>query len=157
MKNSNKSNNVFLLLSLPILAITFMVISCESKDLESPTPDYVKTTEARAKAGVVMDVSELSKQTAFPGGTEKMYTFLVENIKYPESAINDSIEGRVFVNFVITENGEVTEAKVIRGVNEALDAEALRVINLMPHWTPAEKDGKTVAVQFNLPISFKLK
>jgi len=158
MKNSNRSNSYILLFSLPILAVVFTVVSCQNAEIESPVVnEFQQTTEARKKAGVVMDASELTKQTEFPGGEEKLYEYLGKNIKYPEAAKKAGIEGRVFINFVVTETGEITEAKVLRDVDKDLDAEALRVINTMPNWSPAEKNGHTVAVQYTIPIMFKLQ
>jgi hypothetical protein len=77
MKNSNRSNSYILLFTLPILAVAFTVVSCQNAEIESPVVnEFQQTTEARKKAGVVMDASELTKQTEFPGGVEKLYEYL---------------------------------------------------------------------------------
>ena len=93
----------------------------------------------------------------FPGGMEAMVKFLSDNVKYPEQAAKDNIEGRVIVQFIIDKTGQISDAKVVRSVSEELDAEALRVVELMPNFIPGRQDGKAVAVRFTLPISFKLQ
>lgn len=90
----------------------------------------------------------------YPGGSEAMMNFFVENIKYPEQARKDSIQGRVFVNFIVEADGKVSNAKVLRGIGGGCDEEAVRVVSLMPAWTPGKQRGKNVRVSFNLPIMF---
>ena len=91
----------------------------------------------------------------FPGGTAKMLTFISENIKYPQSAMEKGIEGKCFIQFVIDVDGSVTNVELMRGFDEECDAEALRVINLMPKWKPGKKDGKPVRVIYTIPVAFK--
>lgn len=93
----------------------------------------------------------------YTGGETAMFSFLVNNVKYPESAAKDSIQGRVVVKFTVQADGAVKDANVVESVCPALDEEATRVVMLMPRWIPGEKDGKKVACSFTLPISFKLK
>ncbi|MDD4645654.1 MAG: energy transducer TonB, partial [Bacteroidales bacterium] len=92
----------------------------------------------------------------FPGGDEALLKFIRDNTKYPTEAVEKKIEGRVFVGFVISKTGEIEQAKVLRGVEPGLDAEALRVINSMPKWTPGAVAGKPVAVSYQVPMSFTL-
>lgn len=96
-------------------------------------------------------------QPEFVGGLEALYKYLVENIRYPEQAKKDSIEGRVFVRFVIETDGRVVNAEVLRGIGGGCDEEALRVVNAMPKWKPGTVDGKPVRTHYNLPITFKLQ
>lgn len=93
----------------------------------------------------------------FPGKQEELYKFIAKNVKYPNECIENEIEGRVFVKFVINQQGKITDSQIIRSVNPLLDAEALRVVNSMPLWKPAMMEGKPVKIEFNLPISFKLQ
>lgn len=92
----------------------------------------------------------------FPGGTAKMLTFISENIKYPQSAMEKGIEGKCYIQFVIDVDGSITNVELMRGFDEECDAEALRVINLMPKWKPGKKDGKPVRVIYMIPVAFKL-
>ena len=92
---------------------------------------------------------------SFPGGNAAMANWLSLNVRYPESARKNNISGRVLVQFVVEKNGRVSDVKVVRGVDPALDNEAVRVVKAMPKWTPAQHKGKAVRSQFTLPINFK--
>ena len=93
----------------------------------------------------------------FPGGMQKAMEFLGKNIKYPVAAQEAKIEGRVIVQFVVERDGSVSNAKVMRGVNPELDAEAIRVVSIMPKWNPGKQRGKAVAVKYTMPIMFRLQ
>lgn len=92
----------------------------------------------------------------FIGGQEALGKFITENLVYPQQAAEDSIQGKVFIEFVINEEGELKDHKVLRGVHPILDEEALRVMKLSPKWKPGKQRGKTVSVKFTLPITFAL-
>ncbi len=93
----------------------------------------------------------------FPGGMEACVKFLADNIKYPEACERDRIQGRVLVQMIIDEAGNVTEPTVIKSVDPLLDAEALRVVKAMPKWTAGQQDGKAIAVRYVVPFVFKLQ
>ena len=103
--------------------------------------------------GEVYDVTEQAPE--FPGGQAAFMKWLSDNIKYPAEAAKNGIEGRVIVQFVIGSDGTVSDAVVRRSVDPLLDAEALRVINAMPAWTPGKQDGKPVAVRYTIPVTFR--
>ncbi|MEL6536445.1 MAG: energy transducer TonB [Bacteroidota bacterium] len=92
----------------------------------------------------------------YPGGQEALMEYLLDNLEYPQDAYQDGIEGKVYVSFLVTEQGEIQEVALVRGVNEDLDQEALRVIEEMGNWTPAENNGEQVTVKIMLPIKFDL-
>lgn len=108
------------------------------------------------KPAPVTDFSKLDVEAEFPGGMKALYKFIAENIKYPEESRNNNVEGKVFVQFTVSDLGNVIDAKVLKGLNSELNAESLRVINKMPKWKPAEQHGAPVSSVFTLPISFKL-
>lgn len=83
--------------------------------------------------------------------------FVYQHLKYPEKAAKEHIEGRIFVQFSIDTNGELVDAKIVRGSNELLKKEALRVTNLSPYWRPGMQDGIPVKVQLTFPILFFFK
>lgn len=95
-----------------------------------------------------------TQMPSFPGGQKAMMQYLAENVKYPENARKNGKSGRVIVQFIVEEDGSITETKVIKSIDPELDAEALRIVNGMPKWTPAIQDGKTVRVKFFMPIVF---
>lgn len=98
----------------------------------------------------------ISKSPEFPGGTDSLYKFLESNLKYPEDAKKDSIQGRVICRFTIDTDGSVTDIQVLRSVHPSLDAEAVRVLSAMPKWVPAETDGKKTRCKFVFPVVFKM-
>ncbi len=126
----------------------------------------VRTNE-NAKADVI--VNSKSQQTNkevfvvveqmadFPGGKDALMKFIAMNIKYPAEAQKVNVQGKVFVTFVVNSNGKVENAKVIRGVHPALDAEAIRVVNSMPDWKPGKQRGTAVDIAYTMPIEFKLQ
>ena len=93
----------------------------------------------------------------FPGGVAELMKYLMTHIQYPANAAKNNIEGRVVVQFVIEKTGEIGEVKVVRSIDEELDAEAVRVVKELPKFEPGRQDGEAVAVWYTLPISFKLQ
>jgi len=93
----------------------------------------------------------------FPGGEAAMYKFIGKNIEYPRMAKESGISGRVFVTFVVERNGRVTDVQILRGIGGGCDEEAVRVIKMMPKWSPGKQRGKPVRVQYRMPIKFTLQ
>ena len=93
--------------------------------------------------GKTFDVVEEMPQ--FPGGPAALFEFLSKNIQYPKDAEKAKLQGRVIVTFVVKKDGSITDAKVVKSVAPSLDAEALRVINAMPNWTPGRQNGQPVS------------
>lgn len=112
------------------------------------------TTVVEHSGTKVYDVIE--SQPQFPGGLNGLIAWLSYTVEYPSEAYKNKKEGKVLVQFVIDIDGSVTDARVVKGVDALLDAEALRVVNLMPTWIPAKQNGEPVKVRFTLPISFKI-
>ncbi len=92
----------------------------------------------------------------FLGGDDSLKSFINRTIKYPELARESSVEGNVYINFVVERDGSVTNPKILRGIGSGCDEEAIRVIKSMPKWVPGKQNGEIVRVQYNLPIKFKL-
>ncbi|MEI6764337.1 MAG: TonB family protein [Bacteroidota bacterium] len=99
-------------------------------------------------------VEEMPK---FPGGDEERVKFLSNNISYPKIAREMGIQGPVYLNFVVNENGKITDLKVIRGIGGGCDEEALRVIKNMPDWSPGRQNGVAVKVMLSMAINFRLE
>jgi protein TonB len=93
----------------------------------------------------------------FPGGEAELFRYLRKNIRYPEIAKTNNIQGRVFLQFVVDSQGNITRIKVLRSVDPFLDAEAIRVVQNMPKWKPGVQGGKNVHVAFTLPVNFVLR
>ncbi|NPA35383.1 MAG: M56 family metallopeptidase [Chlorobi bacterium] len=114
----------------------------------------------RVKAGSVKEkpvFSHVQKMPDFPGGEEAFHKYIKESLKYPETARKNGIQGRVYVSFVVDENGDITDVKLARGVDPALDEEAIRVIKEMPQWTPGMQRNQKVKVGFTVPVNFQIK
>lgn len=93
-----------------------------------------------------------------PGGIDEFRNnYISKNLKYPDVAAENGIQGRVFINFVVEPDGRVTNVKVVRSVDPALDKEAVRVVSSSPKWKPGKQRGKPVRVQFTIPIIFVLQ
>lgn len=119
-----------------------------------PCKETIKKIGEYSENEVFVVVENMPK---FPGGKKALMKFISDNVKYPAEAKKKEIEGRVFIGFIIDKEGNVTNARVLRKVNPLLEAEALRVINAMPKWTPGTQRGKEVRVSYTLPINFSLK
>ena len=95
---------------------------------------------------------------AYPGGQEALENYVNNNIEYQQPAIDDNTEGTVNVQFVVDENGNVTNAKEIgKELGNGLDQEAVRVISNMPKWTPGKVKGKNVKTKVVLPVTYKIE
>lgn len=130
------------------------------------TKDYVSQRDSKDVVEAPVTVPEekdeeepydmVEQKPEFPGGVQGLMQFLSANIHYPVAAQTAGKQGRVVVQFVVEADGAVSSAKVVRSISEDLDAEALRVVNAMPRWTPGKHKGKAVRVKYTLPVSFRL-
>ena len=108
--------------------------------------------EAKEETLTVVDV-----MPQYPGGDRELLKFIAQSIKYPTDAQEAGVQGRVICSFVVDKKGNIVEPKIIRGIDPSLDAEALRVIGMMPRWTPGRQDGKAVRFLYTVPITFRLQ
>lgn len=92
----------------------------------------------------------------FPGGQTELLKYLARSVKYPEESVKNKEKGRVQLTFIINKDGSISDVKVVKEVTPALDAEAIRVVQAMPTWTPGKVKGKIVRVAYTVPITFKL-
>ena len=99
----------------------------------------------------------VEKMPEFPGGMAACLKFLANNIKYPAIAQESNIQGKVIIQFVVNKDGSIVDPVVVRSVDPHLDKEALRVISMMPKWTPGMQRGKPVRVKYTVPVTFRLQ
>lgn len=123
----------------------------ENKPVENPSDFGEYGDEETGDDDIFQIVEDVP---TFPFGDVSKW--ITKNVKYPQIAAENNIQGKVFMNFVIEKDGSITDVKVLRGVDPALDKEAIRVIKSMPKWKPGKQRGKPVRVSFNLPITFTL-
>ncbi len=122
----------------------------EGKPAPPPPPVVVVEEEAADEIFTVVE-----ENASFPDGDVQAY--LGKKIVYPEIAVENGIQGRVVLQFVVEKDGSITDIKVVRGVDSSLDKEAMRVVKEMPKWKPGKQRGKPVRSRFTLPVAFRLQ
>ena len=90
------------------------------------------------------------------GGFDKFYAWVSDELRYPRTALNLGVEGKVFVRFIVDEKGKITKTEIVKGIGAGCDKEALRVVSNAPDWVPGKQRGRAVKVQIVVPIVFKL-
>ncbi len=156
MLNRNTSpcyRKLYYIIALPLAALLIMgAQACKKQSSERPQsareipPPAVET---------VYDTCETMPR--FPGGEKAMMEFIATNLKYPQQAVKENIQGAVLAEFVIDAEGKATAPQIIRSLSPECDREVIRVINLMPAWTPGQQEGKAVNVKFTIPIMYRLQ
>ena len=124
--------------------------------------DQINTSDEaeiiRGKEPIFEPVGQIIEpMPSFPGGMAALMKYLSENVKYPEQAEKESIQGRVVCKFDVGEDGSISDITVAKSVDPLLDAEAVRVIELMPKWIPGKQNGKPSKMKYTLPITFRLE
>lgn len=117
---------------------------------------HAETTASSSTQDGKVIFTVVEKMPEFPGGDKALTKFLLNSVRYPVEAQKSGVQGRVICQYVVDENGAITDVSVVRGVDPSLDQEAVRVIKAMPNWIPGEQKGKKVSVKYTLPLNFKL-
>jgi len=104
----------------------------------------------------VYDFVSIEKSPEFVGGINKFYAYVQKNLKYPPMAVENNIQGKVFLSFVVEKDGKLTDITVTRGLGSGTDEEAIRVLKGSPRWIPGIQNGKPVRVKYNININFTL-
>lgn len=120
-----------------------------------PTPKAITHTNDSIPEDVIFEVVEVSPEFT-DGGMDGLIKYLSKNLKYPVEAQKAGIQGRVVVKFVVDKDGSIIQPQIARGIDPALDKEAIRVISAMPKWKPGTQRGKAVKARFTVPVMFKL-
>jgi TonB family protein len=159
-----------ILLIIPVVALIFAAFSCERTDSKKlneinidnqvppPPPPPINgqsKTEINIQSTGEQVYSQVEQMPVYPGGERAMMEFIRKELKYPETAQANGVQGTVIVKMIVDKEGKVKDAKVLKGY-PALDAEALRVINLMPAWEPGKMGGRPVSVSYVIPFKFVL-
>lgn len=156
---------------IPAACITLCLVACsnnskvdkeaEVKEKIEAKTDGNKTTGDEATNSVAEQQSDeavcgCEEMPEFPGGIVNLISYMSDNIKYPQKARKEGVQGQVMVAFIVSKDGSLKNIQIAKGVSPELDAEALRVVKMMPKWTPGKNEGKTVDVKYELPVDFKL-
>jgi len=127
------------LLSLLVSSVLWLPASAQVDSASRPKPEIFTVVEQHPE---------------FPGGMNKLGNYLRKNLRYPEAARKAGIEGRGFVNFIVTDQGVIENVNVLKGLGFGTDEEAVRLISSMPNWRPGKQGGKAQNVRYNLVVNF---
>lgn len=145
-------------LVLPLAALLTM---CTQSEQDQPqTESALSSPQALASKPVKVEgdvFTVVENQPEFQGGMASLGNYLSQNLHYPKAAEKAKAEGRVFVSFIVTKTGEITDVQLLKGIGYGADEEAIRVVKNMPRWQPATQSGQAVNVRYNLPINFTLE
>jgi TonB family protein len=143
-----KSNNLY---EDRRFKITFKLLGYNESYIDQKTEKGLN--DSAKWEGRIYEVVE--QMPSFPGGQGALMQYLANNIKYPVTAKEDGVQGRVVVSFVVESNGSITDVQVVRSVDPSLDHEVQRVVRSMPKWIPGKQKGQAVRVRYNIPVSFR--
>lgn len=125
--------------------------------IDSPVIGEVPGTPVMEEPADETPFSYVEQMPVFPGGNEAMYKFIKDELDFPVIAKENRISGTVVVQFVVSREGEIQNARVVKEPGGGCGKEALRMVNSMPRWKPGMHNGRAVAVTFTLPIKFVLQ
>lgn len=162
MMNQKRSRAIWrtkYLIFLPLAAMLMLLNNVEA--VARMAQKFIDKPEAVEQPSAPQDkqktvFSVVEEMPIYPGGNGELLKFLTQNIKYPPEAVAKKLEGRVIVVFIVNEDGSVSDVDIARSVDPLLDAEAMRVVNSMPIWTPGKQKGINVAVKYTVPVTFNL-
>ncbi len=160
-KRTGSSASLKMILAIPLAVALILMFSCKDR---GENRKEAAPAEKAAPAGAQADAPDeifmvVEQMPTFRNDTTggELIQWLGQNIKYPADAAARGIQGKVLVQFVVDEQGNITDPEVVRGVDPLLNKAALEVISACPQWSPGMQGGKTVKVRMTLPISFALK
>lgn len=132
-------------------------INSEDTGQEIETKQVIsQTTEVEEEEVDKTIYTRVEKKAEFPGGKAALAAFLQKNLQYPKAALETGTQGNVIVKFTVNADGSIQDVEVTRSIDPALDKEAIRVVKMMPKWTPAMNQNKKVRSKFSQPIVFKI-
>ncbi len=155
-KRGRKRAFLSMFMVIPLFVLLFLVQACDTRQ-EQEVSTQVEAAEERIKAyeeEVIFTVVE--EPPRFSGGESARQHYFGNNLRYPEEARREGIQGTVFVSFVVEKDGSISNVKVLRGIGGGCDEEAVRVAEMMPRWEPGHQRGEPVRVQFSMPVRFRL-
>ena len=160
---SRRTAALKLLMGILAIAALFVIFAFDGTQIQPQEKKTTgKTTEEASKAEQKTSTGNtvfmvVEKMPEFPGGEVAVREYIAKSIKYPEDAKKAGIQGKVYVTFVVDKTGKVVDSRLARSASPSLDKEALRVVETMPVWIPGQQRGENVAVEYTIPIQFKLQ
>ena len=125
-------------------------------DIQETGPAITGNPASTAENIEIHTLDGIENYPGFPGGHSAFIKFLSRNLKYPGSAVEKGIEGKVLISFIIEKNGRLSNIKILRGIGYGCDEEAIRVLEKSPEWRPGIQNKQKVRVAYTLPINFSL-
>ncbi len=144
------------LCAMPLAFMTMTAGASPETSIEMSAGTFKSTINDTLQTDSPKQQEVLDKLPEYPGGTDSLMLFIKTSVKYPAEALKNNEQGRVIVSFFVGADGSIKEPTVFRSVSPSLDAEALRVVAMMPKWIPGQKDGKNVDAKISVPIRFRL-
>ena len=117
---------------------------------------YSQTSESNVDS-IKESYGPIEVMPEYPGGTNELMKYLQLSVQYPEDAIENRIEGKVYVKFIVDQNGEVQDPVIALGIYPSIDGTAIAIVKAMPKWIPGTQNGKPVDVFYTVPIFFSLE
>ena len=151
-KRNGKAVDMFRVIPVKFQQLNKVVDPFSVDLLKGTGKDTVSAPESNPET-IYVAVEQMPR---YVGGEMAMNEFIAKNLKFPEERMDDNIIGKVYVRFVVSKDGDVKDAQIMRSLDVAFDKEALRVVNSMPKWIPGKQDGVNVPVYYIVPIAFKL-
>lgn len=159
-KHLSSASGLRITLWIPAAAIMIFMVASGSRPADSfnTEENIAASQQALLSAGDDSVYVEVDEMPVFPEGDNALLKFIATNTKYPEEAKKNKITGKVIVRFVVRKDCSVSDVGIVQGVNQLIDAEAIRVVSSLPKFQkPGKKDGKIVSTYFMIPITFALK
>lgn len=155
----------------PVYTAPVVVEKVDSSDIVMPATGSLDSVKNRPVDAIIVSDEKtdaiipvepeprnfVEEMPTFPGGSEALLRLISASIKYPQEAVDNGIQGRVTLRFVVSSDGSVKRVEILRGVHPVLDEEAIRVVSALPKWKPGKQNGKAVPVWFSVPVTFQLK
>lgn len=139
--------------SWPVLAILLATSAFAQDDVAIPVEQVPVRIDAQQEEPIY-DIVEVMPE--YPGGQRALMNYLTKNLKFPDEAREQGVQGTVFIVFIVEMDGRISGVRVLRGIGSSFEEEAMRVVRNMPMWQPGTHRGKAVRVRYNLPIRFTL-
>lgn len=166
MMNQKKSNRLMMLKTLFIIPVATLAVSVFASNTNVSTMAKATTLTATTLPTIDMQTQQpdtkaykvVEVKPQFKGGESAMMEFIAKNVKYPQAAIDATLQGKTIVGFVVRTDGTVSDVHIKKSSGHAvLDKEAMRVVKTMPAWKPGKQKGKLVNVKCNVPINFRIQ
>ena len=137
-----------------ILLFLFLGFStiCFSQIVEIGNSISIEESDSTNNSEITDIYSYVEEMPQFPGGDEAKLKFLQENLKFPKSTLNNGIRGTIYISFVVEKDGNISNIRILRGLQQEIDEEVMRVVQSFPKWKPGKQRGRNVRVNFNMPI-----